>query len=360
MAHSPMNAIGRIAFVVIAVGLVIGSPVTAQIKNPIQAAKDAFKKAREEEEAKRSQRPPRPQPPTPAPASPAAPGATTAAAGTASAECCSPEALSKLAGSVGFVDIVGVKLGMTLEQAVAALKAANPKFVIDVHDAPLTAGGKLTRRPRVILAHLPAASRNPVIWANLDGSQESIGVQLTTPPGPMVVEVVMRFVSFPNSAPVAASTLVEAHRTKYGQESLDDSGQALGWIYDVTGKLLRNPNQAQIQCIMRPHIDSGDIRGGDGLNEPGKTTAALEYFTWSNQTPGYNQSTGKCVSYVVVRAEIQHRSPTQLEAAFWTTLHSAGLQHNSLALTEAFVKQANENAIKQQEDAGAKRAAPKL
>ena len=357
MAHSPMKTIGRIVFVVIAVGLVTGSPVTAQIKNPIQAAKDAFKKAREEEEAKRSQRPPRPQPPTPAPASPAAPGATTAAAGTASAECCSPEALNKLAASVGFVDIVGVKLGMTLEQAVAALKAANPKFVIDIHNAELTAGGKLTRRPRVILAHLPAASRNPAIWANLDGSSDSIGIQLTSPPGPMVVEVVMRYVSFPNSAPVAASTLVEAHRTKYGQESLDDSGQALGWIWDVTGKSLRNPNQAQVQCIMRPNVDTGDIRSGDGLSEPGKNTASLEGLANGSV---YDQYSAKCASYVVLRAEIQHQSPTQLEGAFWTTLHSPGLRRNSLVLTEAFVKQANENAIKQQEDAGAKRAAPKL
>jgi hypothetical protein len=353
-----MKAIGRIVFVVIAVGLVIGSPVTAQIKNPIQAAKDAFKKAREEEEAKRAQRPPRPQAPTPAPASPAAPGATTAAAGAASAECCSPEALSKLAASVGFVDIVGVKLGMTLEQAVAALKAANPKFAIDVHDGELMAGGKVTRRPHVILAHLPAASRNPAIWANLDGSSDSIWLQLSTPPGPMVVEVVMRYVSFPSSAPVAAGTLVEAHRTKYGQESLDDSGQALGWIYDLTGKLLRNPNQAQISCLgWRPHVNSGDIRSGDGSNEPGRTIPGLE----SLATPAvYDQNSAKCASYVVVRAEIQHTSPTQLEGAFWTTIHSPGLQRNSLALTEAFVKQANENAIKQQEDAGAKRAAPKL
>jgi hypothetical protein len=29
--------------------------------------------------------------------------------------------------SVGFIDIVGVKLGMTLEEAVAALKASNSR-----------------------------------------------------------------------------------------------------------------------------------------------------------------------------------------------------------------------------------------
>ncbi len=357
MAHSPMKTFGRVLFVAMAAGWVLGSPVTAraraaQIKNPIEAAKDAFKKAREQEEAKRRQQPPRPQQPTQAPVSPSAPGAATA-------ECCSPEALGKLAASVGFIDVVGVKLGMTLEQAVAALKASNPRLVIDPHDGELAAGGKVTRRPRLILAHLPAGGRNPALWGNPDGSHEAIGVQLTTPPGPMVVEMVARYVSFPSSAPVAASTLIEAHRTKYGQESIDDSGQSLGWIYDLTGKLLRNPTQAQTNCIGRPQINT-EIRGENAENSPGKIFGGLEYKTWSNQTIGYDQNSARCVSYVVVRAQILHRSPTELVNDFWTTIHSPGLQHNSLALTEAFVKQANENAIKQQEDAGAKRAAPKL
>ena len=137
-----------------------GAPVTAreraaQIKNPIEAAKEAFKKAREQEEAKRRQQAPPPQQPTQAPVSPSAPGAATA-------ECCSPEALGKLAASVGFVDVVGVKLGMTLEQAVAAIKVANPKLMIDIHDGEIEAGGKQSRRPRgMILAHLPAGQQEP-------------------------------------------------------------------------------------------------------------------------------------------------------------------------------------------------------
>ena len=122
MAHSPMKAIGRIVFVVIAAGLVIGLPVTAQIKNPIQAAKDAFKKAREEEEAKRSQRPPR----TPQTSQPANPPNTSAAPSDAvGGDCCSPDALKKIAASAGFLDIVGIKLGMTPDQAFAAVKAFN-------------------------------------------------------------------------------------------------------------------------------------------------------------------------------------------------------------------------------------------
>jgi hypothetical protein len=342
-----MTLVIRALFAVaVAAGLAFGSPVSAQSRNPIQAAKDAFKKAREEQEAKK---PPQPTaaPATPAPSSPATAGAATA-------ECCSPDAIAKLAASVGFVDIVGVKLGITLEQAVAALKAANPRLVIDVHDVEIEAGGKLIRRPLVILAHLSAGGRNPSLWGNPDGSHEAIGVQLTTPPGPMVVDMVVRFVSFPSSSPVAASTLLEAHRKKYGPESFDDSGAALGWVYDLTGKLLQNPGQAQINCLQqRPQIVL-EIRGEDASNQPGKTINGLQHSTFTQDIAT------RCVPYVVARAEIQHKSPSQLEAAFWTTIHSPGLKRNSLALTQAFIKQSNENLIKEQENAGAKRAAPKL
>ena len=55
-----MRILSRVLCIVIAAGWVPGSPVTAQIKNPIQAAKDAFKKAREAEEAKLIPPPSRP------------------------------------------------------------------------------------------------------------------------------------------------------------------------------------------------------------------------------------------------------------------------------------------------------------
>jgi hypothetical protein len=269
----------------------------------------------------------------------------------------SPEAINKLAASVGFIDIVGVKLGMTLEQAVAALKAANPKFVIDVHNGELTAAGKTGLRPRLIVAHLPAAVPNPVSWGNLDGSNEAIGVQLTAPPGPLVVELVVRFVRFPNPAPVAASTLIEAVRKKYGPETFDDGD--LAWLYDTNGKPLSGAAQEQRACVGRGMISYLDIRSGDGLSAPGSVIPGLGSAA-INQASGNNPYIAKCVPYVVGRAEILHASPTQLAQQFWMTIHSPGLQRSSLALTADFMKQAEENLIKQQEDAGAKRAVPKL
>lgn len=345
-----MNILKRALLVAIAAGSVVGSPVTAQSRNPIQAAKDAFKKAREEEEAKRAQQPPRPQQPTPAPVSPAAAAAATG-------DCCSAESLSRLAASVGFIDIVGVKLGMTLEQAVAALKV-NPKLVIETHDMEVTAGGKTGRRPRLILAHLPAGGRNPELWGNLDGSHEAIGVQLTAPPGPMVVEMISRYVSFGSNAPVAASTLLEALRKKYGAESEDVALAELHWVYDTTGKLLGPPTQVQRRCLQG---QMGEIRDGSGLNQPGKLVSGFnEYTPTFGQFPGFDEYSAKCGPYVTLTAKILHRSPTEQVGDMWTTLASPGLAHNSLALAAAFIKRENANLIKQQEDAAAKRGAPKL
>jgi hypothetical protein len=343
-----MNTLNRALLVAIATGLVAGSPVTAQIQNPIQAAQEAFKKALEAEKAKRAQQPPSPAQPSPAPVPPPA-------ANSANTDCCTPESLSRLAASVGFLDIVGVKLGMTLEQAVAALKA-NPKLVIEVHDMEIEAGGKMGRRPRLILAHLPAGGRNPELWGNLDGSHEAIGVRMTAPPGPMVVELVSRYVSFANDAPVAATTLLEALRKKYGPESEDQDRRQLNWVYDLTGKLLGPPTPVQRRCLQG---QIGEIRSGSGDNQPGKLQPRFNQ-DWPAPGQSFDDSTARCRAYVTVTAQVLHRSPTERVGDVWTTLHSMGLEHDSLAIAAAFIKRENENLIKQQEDAAAKRAPPKL
>jgi hypothetical protein len=55
---------------------------------------------------------------------------------TPAGDCCTPEAMAKIAASAGFLDIVGIKLGMTPEQALAAVKAANPAFKVDLERLP--------------------------------------------------------------------------------------------------------------------------------------------------------------------------------------------------------------------------------
>src|SRR5581483_3750340 len=104
--------------------------------------------------AKQQQQNQKPQQPANAPIQSSA---TAADSPAGNEDCCTPEALKKIAASVGFVDIVGIKLGMTPAQALAAIKAYKSTFKIEVLNTRLFHPGvaTFTRVPRYISAHEP-------------------------------------------------------------------------------------------------------------------------------------------------------------------------------------------------------------
>jgi hypothetical protein len=67
MQTSFRRAIGLAAVAVVGLWALSSPPMAAQSRNPIQAAKDAFKKAREEQERAKGQQPPPPTASQPAP-----------------------------------------------------------------------------------------------------------------------------------------------------------------------------------------------------------------------------------------------------------------------------------------------------
>ena len=120
----------------------------------------------------------------------------------------------KIAESLSYLDIVGVKLGMTPKEAFAAIHAYNPKMKIDIINSrmePPTAPGTFVRVPHYAIARIvgpPGRGLNAPenIYAP-DGSAERIGLEFTTPPYPAVVARVTRIVTFPTTQPVVASNL---------------------------------------------------------------------------------------------------------------------------------------------------------
>src|SRR6266566_9864349 len=66
-----------------------------------------------------------------------------------------PDAMTKLARTVPHLDIVGIKLGMSPQEATAAIKAANPKLKIDLINTRLQRPGaqQFDRVPHWIVAH---------------------------------------------------------------------------------------------------------------------------------------------------------------------------------------------------------------
>ena len=352
MAISCVGTFRKSAFAVLLMASLSVLNAAAQFQNPIQAAKDAYKKAKQQQQQQQNQKPhqvaSQGQPTQPANA-PVQSGATAADSPAANGDCCTPEALKKIAASVGFVDIVGIKLGMTPAQALAAIKAYKSTFKIEVLNTRLFHPGvePFTRVPHYISAQEP----------NLGKGYEYITLEFTQPPSPPLVSKIVRYIAMPPSQPLMASTLLESLRKKYGQYNFSQNGP-LAWIYDLSGKLpARVPNTAGA-CTS---AEGNGLPRGSG--EPQSDYGQISLDTTSpNNVGGNTIDTPGCVPYVafVARGIAEETPPNAQLTQLTTTLQSGALVYNSGRATYKWLKAEADAKAKQQEDAAKARTAPKF
>jgi hypothetical protein len=332
-----------IAFALMALDL---SPAAAQL-NPIQAAKDAYNKAKQQQQQNKPQQPaPQGQATQPANA-PVQSSATAAGSPAANEDCCSPEALKKIAASVGFVDIVGIKLGMTPAQATAAIRAYKPTLKIEVLNTRLFHPGsdQFLRVPRYVSAQEP----------NNGKGYEYINLEFTQPPSPPLVSKIERYIAMPASQPVMASTLLESLLKKYGQYNFSQLGP-LAWIYDLSGKLPDRLSKAAPPCA-----SPGELPRGTGQPQSDYGQISLD-TTAPNRLAGNDINTPGCVPYVafVARGVAEETPPNSQLTQLTTTLQSGALVYNSGRATYNWLKAEADAKAKQQEDAAKARTGPKL
>ena len=315
----------------------------AQFQNPIQAAKDAYNKAKraaQQQKQQQQQQQQRQQPgqqQAPAQSGSAAPGG----------DCCSPEALKKIAASFGFVDIVGIKLGMTPEQATAVIRAYKPTLKIEVLNTRLFHPGsdQFLRVPRYISAQEP----------NSKNGYESITVEFTQPPSPPLVSKIERYVQMPVGQPVMASSMLESLRKKYGQDNFSQN-DARAWIYDLSGKLpVRLPNTA-VYCTNPLELVRGTGQPQADYGELSVDTAERD-VAYNLNTPGYY-----CMPYVAVVARPvgEAVAPNTQLIQLTVTLQSGELVYNSAKATYNWLKAEADAKAKEQEDTAKSRTGPKL
>jgi len=355
MAISSVGTFRKSAFAVVLVASLSVLNAAAQIQNPIQAAKDAYNKAKQDAQQQKQQQ----QRQTDQKAQSSEPSAQSGSAATG-ADCCTPEAMKKIAASVGFVDIVGVKLGMTPEQAVAAVKAYNPNLKIVTLTArlehPSGPPGNFVRVPYTIDAYT-ANNRQDL------GPVEWIAMQFTMPPGPPLLAKVQRFTGFLVSQPVMTSNLVESLRKKYGQDNYASTGR--GWVYDSNGKLLTRVSNLQGIC-------AGDgmamaVPGGGATHEGSETGAQVSLSnTTDPSNPGlYNlpEAGPDCapIVWVVASSNVgEDAAPNSQQTSMTVTMESGALMYMSRRATHAWLQAELDAKIKQENDAAAGRSAPKL
>ena len=140
-----------------------------------------------------------------------------------SADFGTPEATAKIASNAGFLDVVGIKLGMPLKAALDAVKA---------HSASI----KLEPKSKLEFEALPGVVMTPVLAGQnktSDGRSEYIGLLVTYAPNEAFVYGVWRdfwFGNQKNQPPV--DTILTGMRKKYGPESVKEDALLL-WVFDA-------------------------------------------------------------------------------------------------------------------------------
>jgi hypothetical protein len=128
------------------------------------------------------------------------------------------------------LDIAGIKVGMGVKEAMAALKAENPHFTLTMSSQPVEGFSEPLQ---------PTAIARQQISPGNDG--ETITLALTTPPGREAVWGIKRDTTYRTQNQPSTENTLAALRAKYGPENIppfDQRTQNLAWVFDEKGKPL--------------------------------------------------------------------------------------------------------------------------
>jgi hypothetical protein len=160
---------------------------------------------------------------------------------SADEECCTPAITAKIAAATGYVDIVGIKLGMPAQQALDLMKADNPAFNtrmdkrdIDMQYATTRVRSPVPKKQQWVFAIQSATSPDAA------GGAESIEADLTLPPTTQVVDYLSRAVTFPKNATPTVDNIIAGLKQKYGAPTWFQpiGSPQLKWLFDSQGQLL--------------------------------------------------------------------------------------------------------------------------
>jgi hypothetical protein len=209
-----------------------------------------------------------------------------------SADFGTPEATAKIAANSQPLDIVGVKLGMSLKAAQEAVKTHNPSI-------------KLEPKVKFEFEALPGTVMTPAFAGQgktADGGNERIGVLLTSAPNEAFVYGVWRDVWFgAKETRPTIDYIVTGLRKKYGQESVREDTLLL-WLYDAQKQQVMGAKAKEIWGKCANHWMVG------AEYEPGniQRQMARGYYTVSD---GRDYHGGICHSHSLVQARYSADQP---------------------------------------------------
>jgi hypothetical protein len=269
------------------------------------------------------------------------------------------DAMKKIAATVpSNLDVLGIKLGMTPQQATAAIKAANPNLKIDILTTRLQRPGVpgFVRVPRWMVAHTVGAS--PTSFYQKDGSAEVIGIEFTTPPSHSVVAKIVRQVTFPTSQPVMASNLIDALHKKYGENESTVSERV--WVFDANGKPITEPLPSPQNSCLPADPAMGFPMGLNGY-DPTRDYDGIALGS-TNEEQSAAERRGICTPFTFVDTYNlgENTARNALQPSMIVALQSPVLLYSSLKATHDWLQGQADAIAKQKDAAGAQREAPKL
>jgi hypothetical protein len=291
----------------------------------------------------------------------AAPAQGAQAAATTSAGCCTADAQKQLAASLGFVDIVGIKLGMSPAEVTAALKANSPTLGVRLYTTRMTMPSdpmNFVKVPHYIVAHKSPAPAK-------DYSEEYIIVEFTLPPNPPVADKVYRKLQFGTGQGVAVGTLVSAMQKKYGTET-DINSIWHHWIFQNSGQrvtaALKGTAAAceQVNGNTDGSFSNAPVNDGNSDTEWNISQITLQTTDPQNDP---NDIIPQCDGYVSVLGMIvapNPGDPTSVATATSVAMQSAALVHNSGVATHNWMQADLDAKNKKATAAGAAQPAPKF
>jgi hypothetical protein len=191
-------------------------------------------------------------------------------------------ALGAAPASADPLDVVGVRIGISLPELRAQLVARRPALQIE------TLG-----------MTIPELGPNPNIWfvksqtADRPGHPqtiEHINATLTMPPGKSVVWAVSRSVHYLDADQPATAATVAALRAKYGQESLSFGIRQLYWGWDEHGA--RMSTQQMRQCAsyvgMNRMMGTQDTVNRPNPVPPQQAACPMGHYVAATIVPAHN------------------------------------------------------------------------
>lgn len=265
-----------------------------------------------------------------------------------SAEFGTPEATAKIAAKAGFLDVVGIKLGIPVTEALAEVKTHNANI-------------KMEPKAKLEFEALPGVVMTPVLAGQSktsDEASESVGLLLTYAPNESFVYSVWRdfwFGKKESRPPV--DTIVTGLRKKYGPESVRIEDTLLLWLFDAQKQQVMGARAKEIWQKCANHWMTGAVyEQGNILRQ-----VMRGYYTVND---GRDYHGGVCHSHSLVQATYSADRPqgasqplimnVKVQASN-RQLEASGVTATNVLLT----REANKLAEKRKEEAG-KRAGPKF